>query len=75
MENKTFRDFYFLPEGGHFGTVNATSHEAVYRGICCFYMPKTKVVVIDAETKEAHWFSRELDENGNLKKVIIDGKK
>ena len=44
--------FLYIAEGGRLNYLDCTSAEMVYRCVCCFYMPSTKVVVIDTETNE-----------------------
>ena len=62
--------FLYIAEGGRLNYLDCTSAEMVYRCVCCFYMPSTKVVVIDIETNEASIFTRTIDKNGNLIEVI-----
>lgn len=62
--------FLYIAEGGRLNYLDCTSAEMVYRCVCCFYMPSTKVVVIDTETNEASIFIRTIDKNGNLIEVI-----
>jgi len=37
-----------------------------YSGVCCWYMPGTRIAVIDAQTGQAEIFTRTLDSAGNL---------
>ena len=37
-----------------------------YSGVCCWYMPDTRIAVIDAQTGQAVIFPRTLDGAGNL---------
>lgn len=62
--------FLYIAEGGRLNYLDCTSAEMVYRCVCCFYMPSTKVIVIDTETNEANIFTRTIDKNGNLIEVI-----
>lgn len=62
--------FLYIAEGGRLNYLDCTNAEMVYRCVCCFYMPSTKVVVIDTETNEASIFTRTIDKNGNLIEVI-----
>lgn len=62
--------FLYIAEGGRLNYLDCTSAEMVYRCVCCFYMPSTKVIVIDTETNEASIFTRTIDKNGNLIEVI-----
>ena len=62
--------FLYIAEGGKLNYLDCTNAEMVYRCVCCFYMPSTKVVVIDTETNEASIFTRTIDKNGNLIEVI-----
>lgn len=58
--------FYYMAEGGRLNIIDSVSHEMVYRSICCWYNPYTKIVVIDAETGKAKIYTRKLDLDGNL---------
>lgn len=60
------KKFFYMAQGGRLNEMECTTAEMVYRAICCFYMPSTKVIVINEETKIASIFTRTLDENGNL---------
>lgn len=62
--------FLYIAEGGKLNYLDCTNAEMVYRCVCCFYMPSTKVVIIDTETNEASIFTRTIDKNGNLIEVI-----
>ena len=62
--------FLYIAEGGKLNYLDCTNAEMVYRCVCCFYMPNTKVVIIDTETNEASIFTRTIDKNGNLIEVI-----
>lgn len=62
--------FLYIAEGGRLNYLDCTNAEMVYRCVCCFYMPSTKVIVIDTETNEASIFTRTIDKNGNLIEVI-----
>ena len=62
--------FLYMAEGGRLNYLDCTSAEMVYHCVCCFYMPSTKVVVIDTETNEASIFTRTIDKNGNLIEII-----
>lgn len=48
----------------------ATSHEMAYRGVCCFYSADKKIAVMDIETGDVKVYSRELDKNGNLLRIV-----
>lgn len=37
-----------------------------YSGVCFWYMPDTRIAVIDAQTGQAEIFTRTLDSAGNL---------
>ena len=60
------KKFFYMAEGGKLNTIEATNSEMVYRCVCYFYNPSTKIIIIDTETKLASIFTRTLDENGNL---------
>ena len=62
--------FLYMAEGGRLNYLDCTSAEMVYRCVCCFYKPSTKVIVIDTETNEASIFTKIIDKNGNLIEVI-----
>lgn len=48
----------------------ATCHETAYRGVCCFYNADTKIAVMDIETGDVKVYSRVLDKNGNLLRIV-----
>lgn len=61
--------FLYMAQGGRlnkFIEIPNDDPEFVYSCVCCWYMPSTKVIVINEETKIAAIFTRTLDENGNL---------
>jgi hypothetical protein len=65
--------FLYIAEGGRLNYLDCTSAEMVYRGVCCFYKPSTKVIVIDTKTNEASIFTRTIDKNGNLVCIFENG--
>lgn len=58
--------YYIAPEGCRWTETEAATPETAYSTICCWYMPDTRIAVIDAQTGQAHIFTRELDSAGNL---------
>ena len=62
--------FMYLAEGGNMQYLDSVSAEMVYRGVCYFYSPWKKIIIIDTETHEASIFTRKLDLNGNLVCII-----
>ena len=62
--------YIIMPEGCRWSVREAANHKTAYGFECSFYMPKTKIAVMDASTGETKIFSRELERNGNLKQVI-----
>lgn len=66
--------FLYIAEGGKLNYLDCTNAEMVYRCVCCFYMPSTKVVVIDTETNIANIYTRKIDLNGNLVCIFENGK-
>lgn len=58
--------YYIAPEGCRWTEAEAATPELAYSNICCWYMPDTRIAVIDAQTGQAHIFTRELDGAGNL---------
>lgn len=66
--------FWYMAEGGRLNYLDAhssgISSEMVYRTVSCFYMPSTRIIIIDTETHEASIFTRKLDHNGNLVCII-----
>lgn len=65
--------FLYMAEGGRLNSLHATSSEMVYRRVCCFYMPSTKVIVIDTENNIANIYTRKIDLNGNLVCIFENG--
>lgn len=49
---------------------DAVNHEMAYRLGCCWYNHKNKIPVENTETGETKWYSRKLDNDGNLLEVI-----
>ncbi len=62
--------YIVMPERGNWTEIEATNHEMAYRGVCCWYNPNRKVIVINKSTKEAKIYTREIDKKGNLIKII-----
>lgn len=62
--------YIIMPECCRWSLREAANHESAYCLECSFYMPNTKIAIIDAETGAAKVYTRELDGAGNLKKVI-----
>lgn len=53
----------------HFETV-ANCPEMACRGVCSFYSADKKIAVMDIESGETKVYSRELDKNGNLLRIV-----
>ena len=49
---------------------DAPDHETAYRLGGCWYSPRNKIPVENTETGETKWYSRKLDNTGNLLEVI-----
>ena len=64
------KKFFYCSEGGRMNEIEADSALMAYRCIFYFYMPSTKIIIIDSETKQANVFIRKLDHNGNLIEII-----
>ena len=62
--------YIIMPERCRWSLREAANHESAYCLECSFYMPNTKIAIIDAETGAAKVYTRELDGAGNLKRVI-----
>ena len=60
------RKYYIAPEGCRWTETEAATAEMAYSGVCCWYMPDTRIAVIDAQTGQAEIFTRTLDSAGNL---------
>ena len=60
--------FLYMAQGGRLNNIEIPKDdpELVYSCICYWYMPSTKIIIINEETKIATIFTRTLDENGNL---------
>ena len=65
------KQFLFMPNGGQWEVIFATTHEMAYSSESNWYNPNTKIAVMDLETKETKIFTRELDKYGNLVETII----
>ena len=48
----------------------ATCPEMAYRGVCNFYSAEKKIAVMDIETGNVKVYSRVLDKNGNLLRIV-----
>lgn len=64
------KKYIIMPESCRWSLREAANHESAYCLECSFYMPNTKIAIIDAETGAAKVYTREIDGAGNLKKVI-----
>ena len=64
------KKYIIMPEGCRWSETTATSAEMAYRGACCWYSPRTRIAVRDAETGETAIFTRRLDNAGNLLEVV-----
>lgn len=67
------KKYIIAPEGCRWTAAPATSPESAYMSICCFYLPETRIAVIDPDTMKAAIYTRELDHNGNLLEVKQEG--
>ena len=63
---ETMKKYYIAPENCRWTETEAATAEAAYTAVCCWYMPDTRIAVIDAETGQAAIFTRTLDRAGNL---------
>lgn len=63
------KPYIIAPEGCRWTAAAATSPESAYMSICCFYLPETRIAVIDPDTMKATIYTRTLDDNGNLLEI------
>lgn len=64
------KKFQIMPEGCRWSEVEASTAEMAYRGVCCWYSPRTRVAVRDTETGATVIYSRRQDTAGNLLEVV-----
>ena len=64
--------YLIMPEGCRwFETESSqTDLKTIYCLNCSFYLPKTRINIINLQTNQSAIFSREDESNGNLKRVI-----
>lgn len=62
--------YIIMPECCRWSVCEAANHESAYSLNCSWYKPNTRTAVIDASTGATKIFTRELESNGNLKRVI-----
>ena len=60
------KKYYIAPENCRWTEAEAATAEMAYCSICCWFMPDTRIAVIDAETGQTEIFTRTLDGAGNL---------
>ena len=66
------KKFLYLAENQTLSYVEGENAEMCYRSICCWFKPRTRIVLVDIETGKANIFYRILDDNGNIACVIDD---
>lgn len=64
------KDFAVIVHGKRKYSVSATSAEMAYRAECCWYSAETPVTIHDLTTDECWIFTRQLDNAGNLLRII-----
>ena len=64
--------YLFMPEGSKWEELEREQNklDVIYNLECSFYSPKTRIAIMNLETRETKIFTRELDATGNLIKVI-----
>ena len=62
--------YIIAPEGCRWTEREAMTHESAYCLECSWYKPNTRTAVIDTSTGATKIYTRELEPNGNLKRVI-----
>ena len=63
------KDYIIAPEGCRWSIETATTPETAYSSVCCWYLPDTRIAVIDPDTGHADIFTRTLDRAGNMVKI------
>lgn len=63
------KPYIIAPEGCRWTVEPATSPEQAYSSSCCWYLPETRIAVIDPDTMKATIYTRTLDDNGNLLEI------
>lgn len=65
-----FERFEIYVNGKYKTEVDAANAEMVYRGWGCFLHPQTPVTIVNKQTRESRTFTRQLDNAGNLLRII-----
>ena len=63
------KPYIIAPEGCRWTVAPAISPESAYISICCFYLPETRIAVIDPDTMKATIYTRTLDRAGDMVKI------
>lgn len=50
--------------------IDANTPEMAYRGVACWFSPRTLVTIRNVETNKRDIYSHELDKSGNLLEII-----
>lgn len=53
------KKYLIMPENCRFYTVTAYNHKMAYSLECCWYNPSRKIAIMDTETGETWFFTRE----------------
>lgn len=62
--------YLIMPNNGRWYPVEAMSAELAYRSQCCWFSAMCLIAVMNIKTGEIEVFHRELDTNGNEKKLV-----
>lgn len=64
------KKYIIMPEGCQWSECEAANHESAYNLNSNWYKPNTKIAIMETETGATKIYTREIESNGNLKKVI-----
>ena len=59
------KKFIIMPEGNRWHEIESFTAESAFGIVCCWYSAKTRIAIVDKETKEIKIFKKNIDENGN----------
>ena len=62
--------YLIMPYNGRWFQTLAETSEMAYRKVCSWYGSHVLIAVMDLDTNETEVYHRELNENGNLVKIV-----
>lgn len=64
--------YLIMPEGCKWYETerSQTDLQTIYLLECSFFLPKTRICIVNLQTNESAIYSREIESNGNFKRVI-----